>query len=58
MAALKRTKCVTSIGGVRGMKLALMVRGLAADEVDDVARILRFFEPLRVDMISEAANSP
>jgi hypothetical protein len=28
-----------------------MVRGLTRDAAEEVARILRFFEPLRVDVI-------
>jgi hypothetical protein len=35
-----------------------MVHGLTGDEVEDVARILRFFDPLRVDVIPERADSP
>ena len=34
-----------------------MVKGLTGDAVEDVARILRLFEPLRVDLISEQANA-
>jgi hypothetical protein len=35
-----------------------MVRGVTRDAVEDVARILRFFDPLRVDVIPERANAP
>jgi hypothetical protein len=31
-----------------------MVHGLTGDEVEDVARTLRFFEPLRVDVIRKS----
>jgi hypothetical protein len=43
---------------IRNGETALMVRGLARDAADDVARILRFFDPLRVDVISEPATTP
>jgi hypothetical protein len=43
---------------IRNGETALMVHGLTGDEVEDVARILRFFEPLRVDVIPERADSP
>ena|SRR5215831_17168509 len=40
---------------IRNGETALMVRGLIGDDVGDVARILGFFAPLRVDMISDRA---
>jgi hypothetical protein len=43
---------------IRNGETALMVHGLTGDEVEDVARILRFFAPLRVDVIPERADSP
>ena len=36
---------------IRNGETALIVRGLTRDGAEDVARILGFFEPLRVDMI-------
>jgi hypothetical protein len=41
---------------IRNGETALMVRGLTGDDVDDVARILGFFQPLRVDKISEGTG--
>jgi hypothetical protein len=43
---------------IRNGETALMIHGLTGDEIEDVARILRFFEPLRVDVIPERASSP
>jgi hypothetical protein len=43
---------------IRNGETVLMVRGSTGDDVEDVARILRFFDPLRVDVISERANAP
>lgn len=43
---------------IRNGETALMVRGLAADEVEDISRILGFFDPLRVDVIPERVNAP
>jgi hypothetical protein len=43
---------------IRNGETALMVRGLTGNDVEDVARILGFFEPLRVDVISDSAPSP
>jgi hypothetical protein len=43
---------------IRNGETALMVRGLTGDAVEDVTRILRFFDPLRVDVIPEPANAP
>jgi hypothetical protein len=43
---------------IRNGETALMVRGLTDDAVEDVARTLRFFDPLRVDLIAEQANAP
>ena len=42
---------------IRNGETALIVRGLTGDDVGDVARILGFFGPLRVDRISEAADA-
>jgi hypothetical protein len=36
---------------IRNGETALIVRGVAADETDDIARILRFFDPVRVDVV-------
>jgi hypothetical protein len=41
------------VSTVRNGETALMVRGVTGDAVEDVARVLRFFDPLRVDVISE-----
>ncbi len=38
---------------IRNGEMVLLVRGLAHDDAEDVARVLRFFDPLRVDLISE-----
>jgi hypothetical protein len=43
---------------IRNGETALMVRGVTGDTMEDVARILRFFDPLRVDLISEQAKAP
>jgi hypothetical protein len=42
---------------IRNGETALKVRGLTADAAKDVARILGYFDPLRVDVISEKANT-
>lgn len=38
---------------IRNGETALLVRGLAGNDAEDVARILQFFDPLRVDLIPE-----
>ena len=38
---------------IRNGETVLLVRGLANNDAEDVARILQFFDPLRVDLISE-----
>lgn len=38
---------------IRNGETVLLVRGLADNDAEDVARILQFFDPLRVDLISE-----
>ena len=38
---------------IRNGETVLLVRGLAGNDAEDVARILQFFDPLRVDLISE-----
>jgi hypothetical protein len=43
---------------IRNGETVLMIRGVTRDDAEDVARILRFFDPLRVDTISEHANAP
>ena len=43
---------------IRNGETALMISGLTGDDVKDVARILGFFGPLRVDVIPESADSP
>jgi hypothetical protein len=42
---------------IRNGETALKVRELTADAAKDVARILGYFDPLRVDVISEKANT-
>jgi hypothetical protein len=46
------------VSSIRNGETALMVRGVASEAVEDVARVLRFFDPLRVDVISDRANAP
>jgi hypothetical protein len=43
---------------IRNGETALIVRELTRDGAQDVARILGFFEPLRVDVLSECADIP
>ena len=43
---------------IRNGETALMVPGLTRDAAEDVARILWFFDPLRVDVIPGRANAP
>ena len=43
---------------IRNGETALMIYRLTGDEIQDVARNLGFFEPLRVDVIPERADSP
>jgi hypothetical protein len=38
---------------IRNGETVLLVRGLADNDAEDVARILQFFDPVRVDLISE-----
>ncbi len=38
---------------IRNGETVLLVRGLAGNDAEDVARILQFFDPLRVDLIPE-----
>jgi len=38
---------------IRNGETVLVVRGLSNNDAEDVARILQFFDPLRVDVISE-----
>jgi hypothetical protein len=38
---------------IRNGETVLLVRGLSNDDAEDVARILQFFDPLRVDVISK-----
>jgi hypothetical protein len=38
---------------IRNGETVLMVRGLSDNDAEDVARILQFFDPLRVDVIAE-----
>ena len=38
---------------IRNGETVLLVRGLAGNDAEDVARILQFFDPVRVDVISE-----
>ena len=38
---------------IRNGETILVVRGLSNNDAEDVARILQFFDPLRVDVISE-----
>jgi hypothetical protein len=42
------------VRSIHNGETVLIVRKLARDAAEDVARILRFFEPLRVDVISGA----
>ena len=41
---------------IRNGETVLLVRGLANNDAEDVARILQFFDPLRVDLISERGD--
>jgi len=38
---------------IRNGETVLVVRGLSDNDAEDVARILQFFDPLRVDVIAE-----
>jgi len=38
---------------IRNGETVLTIQGVTGDDVEDVARFLRFFDPLRVDTISE-----
>jgi hypothetical protein len=38
---------------IRNGETVLVVRGLTNNDAEDVSRILQFFDPLRVDVISE-----
>jgi hypothetical protein len=42
------------VRSIHNGETVLIVRKLARDAAEDVARVLRFFEPLRVDVISGA----
>jgi hypothetical protein len=45
------------VSSIRNGETALMVPGLTRDAAEDVARILRYFEPLRVDVIPDRTTT-
>jgi hypothetical protein len=45
------------LSSIRNGETVLTVGGLGNDDVEDVERILQFFEPLRIDVIPKPADA-